>query len=472
MNRDFVNLYINGSLYQVSGEDVFLPLSSYLRYIICNTGTKVVCAEGDCGACSVLVCNPSVEKNFKAVNSCIIPVYLMDGFSVVTVEGLKLGEELSEVQCKMVENHASQCGFCTPGFVVAIQNLYENSKEITEQKVKNYTTGNLCRCTGYQPIINAAMSVDSSKVVLSKKRYLTKEIIKDLSLKSKSSFVIKTKDKIVYGPSKQNEVSKILLKHKDIRIVSSATDLGVVHNKEKIDLNVVVTLHKIKELYELKVNKKIMHVGAKIDLSTLQKFSENKIPSFSEFLNIFASMQIRNFATLVGNLANGSPIADTIPFLFVTEAVLVIVGPKTTRKQNITEFYLGYRKLNLKKGEWIKSVLIPIPQKDEKLFLYKISQRRDLDISTVNSAFLVRAKKNKWEDIKIAYGGVGPTTLRLRETESLLKNKEINELNFKLAEENLQKEINPISDVRASDAFRRKVSQNLFRKFCFEEGAR
>jgi xanthine dehydrogenase small subunit len=469
--RSHLVLYINGRRVTVSGEDAFLPLSSFLRYQLQQTGTKVVCAEGDCGACSVMIAFPERKSvkglpEFRVMNSCIAPTYLMDGASIVTVEGLKKDSELCEVQKKMVECHGSQCGFCTPGFVVALSYMFEAKKKITEQDAKNYTTGNLCRCTGYLPIINAAMACDPNKIESIKKRYLTPAIQKDLAKVSKESFQIKTAAKMVHGPTSAKDVSKILVKHKNARIISSATDLGVMYNKEKTELEHMITLHHVSDLFEVKSVKNKMYVGAKVDLSTLQKAMRPVVPAFADFLRLFASPQIRNVATLVGNIANGSPIADTLPFLFVMNAQLEIQGPRLKRLAPINGFYKGYKKMDLKPGEWISGVNIPLPAKDERVYLYKISQRRDLDISTVNAGFFVKGTK-KIEDLRIAYGGVGPTVLRLPNSEKFLK-ENFHSDGISKVTTLAQKEIAPLSDLRGSEAFRRKVSSNIFKKFYLE----
>lgn len=468
--RDFVIVYVNGQRVQVSGLDAFQPLSTFLRYHLQQTGTKVVCAEGDCGACTIMAAFPErKDPQFFAMNSCIAPVYLMDGASIVTVEGLNEAAEVNEVQKQMINCHGSQCGFCTPGFIMAMTAMCENEKQITAQKVKNYTTGNLCRCTGYQPIVNAGLAIDLKKIKPLEKKYLTAQIRKDLKQVSQKAFELKTPRRVAYGPKTTNEVSKILKTKKAVRIVSSATDLGVQFNKEKIELEAVITLHHLPELFELKDSKGKIFVGAKVDLSHLQEFLRKKNPDFSRFLNIFASPQIRNVATLIGNIANASPIADTIPVLFCLEAEVQIESLGRKRKVPIEQFYKGYKQIDLKAGEWISGIWMARPKSDEKMFLYKVSQRRDLDISTVNAAFWMKKSKGQLKALRIAYGGVGPTTLRLKNTEKFLLQHNLNSQKMAQAHEVLQTEISPISDMRASENFRRKVSANLLKKFYLEQ---
>lgn len=471
--RNYILLYINGERVTVSGDRAFLPFSSFLRYELQKTGTKVVCAEGDCGACSIIVAFPERPKveglpRFRVLNSCIAPTFLMDGASVVTVEGLCQNGKMNEVQDKMVKCFGSQCGFCTPGFVMAMTSMFEQHTKVDSQTIKNHTTGNLCRCTGYETIIQAGLQVDPSKLPKLEKDFLSTKISGDLKRESRKPFLIETKTKKVFAPTKTKDVSKYLLKNPGTRIVSAATDLGVQYNKEKIELESSITLHHVPELFEVNLSKKALEVGTKVDLSTLQKVAKQSHSELARFLNIFASPQIRNVATLGGNLANASPIGDTIPFLMACDANVEIQGLAKSRFVPVREFIKGYRKIDLKRGEWIKSITIPAIQSDEHFYLYKVSQRRDLDISTVVAGFWVKKDQNKFKDIRIVYGGVAPVTLRLFKTEKYLKNKAINTEVISGAKKLLSEEIGPISDLRASAEYRSRVSLNLFQKFFIE----
>lgn len=470
--RTSIIFYLNGNRKEVSGDDAFLTTANYLRKVAHLTGTKIVCAEGDCGACSVLLSYPerkTVGPLFKVVNACIIPVYLLDGASLVSVEGLSQSDgSLSCVQKALVDCHGSQCGYCTPGFVAALSALADEKKaqkveSVNKQTVKNYCTGNLCRCTGYEPILYAGTQIKSSEWESLEKRYLTKKIIHDLKKVSKIAFQIESSTKRCFGPTKIADVSKLLKLHKNLRIVSAATDLGVVHNKERIDLYQTLTLHHVPELYEIKESSKSIRIGARVDLETLRLRLKKPIPVFADFLNIFASLQIRNFATLAGNIANASPVGDTLPFLFIMNAQKELVSTKGKRKVFITDFYKDYKKMDMKAGEWILAVEIPKPSPKAKIKLLKTSQRRDLDISTVNAAFYSDAKEHR-----IAYGGVGPTTLRLHKLEKFLNSEGMSEKTLHKALDELQKEIRPLSDVRGSKEFRMLLARNLFRKFAEE----
>jgi len=483
-SRDYILIYLNGKRQEVRLPQASMMLADYLREDRLLTGTKIVCAEGDCGACSVLrFFSPpgSQKKNvvYEAINSCITTVAQMDGSSLVTVDALAQEDvhgspQLSDVQKAMVESNGSQCGFCTPGFVMALTGLAEKACqkkcEIGAQQAKNATTGNLCRCTGYEPIIEAATKVDYEKHEPLKNRFYSKAQAEDLKKTLRVPVLLKSDQFKFLAPTQIKDSTKFLSQEKDSDIFSGGTDLGVQVNKGKIQPKKVLSLHLIPELYQLKSNSQRISVGARVTLEELRKLCEDKIPEFAKYLDIFASPQIKNVATLIGNMANASPIGDTSPFLLVVEAVIHVQGTQGKRKIPIEKFFLGYRKTALKKGEVIVSVDFEIPSRQESFKLYKTSQRKDLDISAVNAAFrLVWDSKNeKIIKARLAMGGVAATPLRLIKTEKSLLGKKRDGINLEILVENLQKEITPLSDLRGSAAFRRVVAEQLMKGFIYE----
>jgi xanthine dehydrogenase small subunit len=369
----------------------------------------------------------------------------------------------------MIRCFGGQCGFCTPGFVMSIANLYEHKSKPTQQNVKNYLTGNLCRCTGYQPIIQAALSVDESKMQTVGEMYPLKQESKVLKSKTKDSILIETEDKQFFAPATLKEAVKYRAKHPEVRIFSGATDLGVQINKGKDPGARQMSLQLIPELYEISVHKDQIHVGARATLDQLQTFVAGKVPAFERFLNIFASPQIKNSATLVGNLANGSPIADTTPFLLAADASVVLAGPKGKRELPIVDFFKGYKQFNMAKNEFISSIHWSMKGlKGAKIGLYKISQRRDLDISCVNACFILRLKGDVVSDAKIAYGGLGPTPLRLPAVEKSLVGKRLDSDLVRKAESLIAAAVKPQSDVRGTAEFRTLLAQRVFQKYTHE----
>jgi len=468
--RDHVLVYINGQKRELQGEHAFMTLSNYLRYERSLTGTKVVCEEGDCGACTVLVGKPANEKTaieYEAINSCIATMAILDGQHIITIEGIEKDGELSPVQQEMINHHASQCGFCTPGFIVAMTAMFEKIDRPTEKQVKNYLTGNLCRCTGYNSIVDAALAVDGTKLEKMSTRYHSDKMNSDLIDVTKNTLEIRHNEKSLFMPTELKSVPQIRENNKDLIILSSGTDLGVRINKHVIAPKTFLTLNNVKELYEIKDLGEEVEIGAKVSLSELQKFMEKSIPEYGRLLNVFASPQIKNAATLIGNIANASPIADAVPVLFALEATLIVYGKNGERKVAMTEFYKGYKQLDLASDEIITKVILP-KAKDYFLKIYKVSQRKDLDISCVNAAIAIKKDADKISDIRIAYGGVGPTILRLNKLEDKMKGQTIT---ADLIHENsldIKNHMTPMTDVRGTKEYREVLCQNLFRRFFHE----
>lgn len=470
-NRDYILLTINGKIHKIQGEKAFLPFSSWLRYEQGLTGTKIVCAEGDCGACTVLF-QRTTEK-FQSLNSCISTTFLMDMCHVISIEGLVKNNHLSEIQQSMIKHFGAQCGFCTPGFVMSLTHLYENNMKITgkitEQKVKNHLTGNLCRCTGYQPIIQAALGVDTTKITPLKQHYDYQTLTKELETSAQIPIHITSGEKEFYAPTTLALAAAYKKKHRGVRIFSGATDIGVQINKGKNPGSKLMSLHLIPELYEMTLNGDQVRVGSRVTLTNVQKFMEVKNPKFAEFLNIFASPQIKNAATLVGNLANGSPIADTTPFLLTTETVVELYSSVGARSVPLIDFIKDYKSFDLRDDEFITHLRIKLPNLDQcKMGLFKVSQRRDLDISCVNSSFIFQANGRRVENAKIAYGGVGPKAIRLFDVEEVFKGQELSAELLTKAKKMIGKSLTPISDLRGSADFRSRICLDLFDRFIQE----
>lgn len=471
--RKKIVFYLNGIKHEVGAQHASMMLAEYLRYEKGLTGTKIVCAEGDCGACSVLRYFPHVQgtdsENYLAINSCITLVAQLDGSSLVTVDALKEKDKLHEAQKAMVTCHGSQCGFCTPGFVMALTGLVEekiqkNEKTINETEAKNCMTGNLCRCTGYGPIVDAALGIDLNKAESIKKRFYSEKQEVDLIQNYNQGVEIVGEDFEFYAPKTIEEAVNYLLKDPDIRIMGGASDLGVVHNKRKIKLHKILSLHLIHDLYKLEGDDKFITLGARVTHTEFRHYIKDKVPEFANYLDIFASPQIKNMGTLVGNIANASPIGDTPPALLALGAIVLIFGKNGKREVPLSEFFLAYRKTKLEQGDIITGIKFPLPNKSASLRFYKNSNRKDLDISAVNFAIHVDWKdqdKKEINEITIAAGGVAATPLRFVKTEAYLKNN----LDIDGAVKVMHTEFQPLSDVRASSAYRHVLVENYFRRF-------
>ncbi len=473
--RNKIVFFLNGTKEEVGSEHAGLMLSDYLRLKKNLTGTKVVCAEGDCGACSVLRYFPqnemSKEDTYLPINSCITLVANLDGSSLVTVEALKEDDKFHVSQKAMIECHGSQCGFCTPGFVIALTGLVEkkisqNKCSLTTQEAKNALTGNLCRCTGYEPIINSALNMDLKSAISLKNRYFSKQQELDLKKTTEESVKVEGSDFSYFAPKTLNEALDYLKQYPQARITGATTDLGVVHNKRKIQLNHVLSLHLIENFYKIEKNGDEITIGARVTLSDFRSFMKIHLPEMAHYLDIFASPQIKNLATVVGNVANASPIGDTPPALLALRGRVVINGSKEIPLEN---FFKGYRQTALGQGEIITAIKMTLPKKNADLRFYKNSNRKDLDISAINLAIHTEWKneeKTEIKDIIIAAGGVAAIPMRMVKTEDFFKQN--NDLKGALSI--LHQEFNPLSDLRASAAYRHVLVENFIKRFFSECG--
>ncbi len=473
--RNKIVFYLNGKRQEVGADHAGMMLADYLRYEKNLTGTKIVCSEGDCGSCSVLRYFPQAKgtdtNNYLAINSCITVVANLDGSSLVTVDALKDKSELHEAQKAMVKCHGSQCGFCTPGFVVALTGLVEEKmarKETTvsSQEAKNCMTGNLCRCTGYQPIIDAALTMDIKKAESVKERFFSTHQRDRLNEDFKVGVALESDEFSYAAPKTIKEALDYLASNPDTRIVGGSTDLGVVHNKRKITLTKLLSLHLISELYETSMTSDEVTIGARVTFSEFRHFIKDTCSELAHYLDIFACPQIKNLATVVGNIANASPIGDMPPALLALNASLIING---TKEVLLSDFFLAYRKTALMAGEIVTGIKFKLPKTDSDFKLYKNSNRKDLDISAVNLGIHVEWKdktKKSIQEITIAAGGVAATPLRLKQTEDFLKTN----LDIEAAVKILNSEFQPLSDVRATSAYRHVLIENFFRRFFAECG--
>jgi xanthine dehydrogenase small subunit len=475
--RDHILIHINGREHRIAGDVAFETLANYLRQDVAATGTKIVCEEGDCGACTVLT-RRTADADYRPVNACILSLAQLDGSSIVTVEGLSETKTVSRggaetrrkedslrvsasprknvlhpVQEAMVRCHGAQCGYCTPGFVMAMAGMFERCDRVDEKQVRDGLTGNLCRCTGYEPIIKAALAIDGAPISKMRDRYPDLPDASD-SVEVGSFCALATLD----------EAIAFKRGHPGCTIVQGGTDVGVWVNKRNLAAPAMLSLSKIASLNELREEDGAIVAGANATLADFETFIADRIPELAGILAVFGSPQIKNAGTLVGNIANGSPIADTLPYLFVAGATLALNGG--TRTVPIDRFYLGYRKFDLHPDEIITSVRIPIVR--DTLKLYKVSRRKDLDISAFTAAIRLAISGDRIDHAIIAYGGVAPTVIRLPHTEAFLAGKTATLDTFEHAGRIARDEIKPISDVRGSADYRLQLAENIMAKFWYE----
>ncbi len=469
---DHVLVYVNGRRHEVRGRDVFLSLSDFLRRRLGLIGTKIVCSEGDCGACSVLVGRAAADGSrleYRPVDSCIQFLFQLDSTHVVTIEGIGGEESPSAVQQAMVECHGSQCGFCTPGFVVAMTGLLEDRDELSEASMRGGLTGNLCRCTGYTAIIESGRQVDVEKHERMAKRYPAEAMISEFAARRSQPMEVRAEceSRLHECSSPVDLVGAVafLKEHPDAVIVAGATDVGVRVNKTMTVPVKVLDLNRVVELTHAAFERDELVVGARTSWATLEGMCEARVPEFYKILRVFGAPQIRNVGTIGGNIANGSPIADSLPFLFVCNAVIELASVEGTRCVPIVEFYKGYKQFDMRPGELIARVRVPLPAEGEALRLYKVSRRKDLDISTFTAAVRVRLDGETITAAAVAFGGVGPTVIRARQTEKFLRGRVLDEETMRLAGDVAVREISPISDVRGAAEYRSRLARNVLMKF-------
>jgi len=468
--RDHILLYLNGRRCQVSDREAFVSLSDFLRRKLGLVGTKIVCSEGDCGACSVLIGRPiDGQMQYRSVDACIQFMFQLDGSHVVSVEGLGRNGTLSPVQQSMVDCHGSQCGFCTPGFVVAMTGMLEEQAKLDEADLRYGLTGNLCRCTGYTPILDAGIGVDGDAHLRVEQLYPSGAMLEDFRLHAPDEIQIRSdwdeQEHLLSAPTDVLSAASVLESHPDATVVAGATDVGVQINKSQTVPSTILDLNRVADMQEIRLDQAELVLGARASWTEIERACEDLVPEFYEILTLFGSPQIRNVGTIGGNIINASPIADSLPFLCVTEAQLELRSTAGSRLVNINDFYLGYKELNLEPGELLWRVRIPLPKEEEVLRLYKVSRRRDLDISGFTAAIRMRLDGETIDEAAIALGAVGPTVIRARQTEAFLKGAPLSEDTMHQAGEIAVQEVRPITDVRGSADYRLQLTRNILLKF-------
>jgi xanthine dehydrogenase small subunit len=467
--RDYILLYINGKEHRIGGDQAFVPITDYLRYEKGACGTKVVCAEGDCGACTALVGRLGEGGLvYRAVNACIQFVFQLDCSHVITIEGLKLDDQLNAVQQSMVDCHGAQCGYCTPGIVVAMCGMYNRTCPVNLETIKEELTGNLCRCTGYESIMRAGLAVDEARLFKADQHYPPEPMMRAFKEHTSVPIQITAGDRTFFCPINVGDAVRLKADHPGTVIISGGTDVSVNANKRGIAPAYLLSTANLPGLSEICVRENILEVGARANLRDLELFIKDLIPEFYKMLWIFGSPQIRCAGTLAGNIANASPIGDTIPFLLITDAEVEVTGVGGTRRIGMNDLYTGYKTLALKLDELITRIFIPVPEKSELLKLYKVSKREQLDISSFSAAIKIQRSGAKIVAAKVAFGGIAAVVLRMTKVEEFLKGKEFCLDTFRAAGEIAKGEIKPLSDVRGSSDFRLQLAENILLKFYYE----
>ena len=439
-------------------------------------GTKEGCASGDCGACTAVVGELTIKDKikvveYKSINTCIALAFSLIGKHLITVEGLKEGEVLHPVQKAMVIENGSQCGFCTPGFVMSMFAMYHNEDTLSLPKINEALSGNLCRCTGYKPIIAAAFSLfnEESEKPLDYYQKNQEKIIKSLiSINDNEniSLIFKgDKNNLSYdAPSNADELANILINNDSAKIVAAGTDLNLEITQSLNEFSHIVSVNGVKELQVINDGEFELEIGSAVSYQRATSSLVKYWPDLEAYLHRFASLPIKNWATIGGNIANASPIGDMPPVLIALEAKLKLRRESKVRIIALEDFFVTYKKTALEKGEFIESIIIPKPDKNDHLIAHKISKRFEDDISAVCMAINVRLNDDLPSSVKIALGGMSGIPQRALGLEKVVLDHWNDENIAQLAYGAIKNEFSPLDDVRASSEYRLKVSANLVKK--------
>ena len=443
---DFV---LNGERVSPAGENASRTVLTWLRERRGLVGTKEGCAEGDCGACTAVVAQLGAQGRLEylPVNSCILSIGALEGKELITVEGLKRGHALHPVQQAMVDCHGSQCGFCTPGFVMA---LYAQFKSGYPSDPCDAIAGNLCRCTGYRPILAAGLRART-------KANADEEAAEDAVRKERLEALPRETTRIqgFFNPLSVAELGDFLAGHPQATILAGGTDAGLFITKQHRDLDEVAYLGRVAELKQITQDEGAIHIGAAVTYTEAFEALAGIHPDIGELLRRLGGAQVRACGTLAGNIANGSPIGDSMPVLLALDASLVLQHRQATRQVRLAAFYTGYRKSVLQPGEFIRSIRVPRLAPGARFAAYKLSKRFDQDISSVCAAFHVDARGKA----RVGFGGIAATPARARRAEAAYAN------GIEAACVALAADFNPVSDQRASAWYRIRTAQALLRKF-------
>ena len=467
MVSDTIQFLLNDKIYKVKNPDPNKTILNYVRNDLKKTGTKEGCAEGGCGACTVVLGELNNNKIiYKSINACISFLPILNGKQLILIEDLVFRNKPHMVQEALIKFHGSQCGFCTPGFTMSLFSMQKNYKLINNENIEEALSGNLCRCTGYRPIIDAAKSLNNKKDQDHFKKNQNRTIhllkkIKDIDIE------INHQGKKYFAPKTILNLRRVLKKYPNSKILSGGTDLSLEVTKFRKEIKTIISLNSVSKLNFIKKSKNLIEIGATTSLFEFQNLIKKHFVDFYDVLKRYGSVQIRNVGTIAGNIATASPIGDTLPLLLSLDAKIIIQGINKKKILPLSQFFISYRKTKLKKGEFIYSIRIPLDKKN--IFkAYKISKRFDDDISSVCGSFSFLIKRNIIMKASIAYGGMSEIPKRAKTIEKDLINSKFSENTFSRAVNLIDKDFSPLDDMRASRNYRLTVAKNLLLKAFYE----
>jgi xanthine dehydrogenase small subunit len=449
--------------------DPTLTVLQWLRGAERRCGTKEGCAEGDCGACTVVLGElRDGAVRLRAVDACLLFLPALDGKALFTVESLRApGGPLHPVQQALVECHGSQCGFCTPGFVMSLFALYESEGPPSRRRLDDVLAGNLCRCTGYRPILEAVEQAyaagardgaDARVGLAAQLRSIAREDTLELTWEGRRFL----------APRTLEALAELVEANPGAHLLAGGTDVGLWVTKQHRVLETVIYVSKVEELTAVGASATHLEIGAAATYADLQATLAAHHPDLGELVRRIGSTQIRNLGTLGGNVANASPIGDTPPALLALDASVVLRRGRERRELPLDQFFLGYRKTALRPGELLERIRVPVRDPRRLFRAYKVSKRFDQDIAAVCGAFSVALDGGRVTDVRLAYGGMAAIPKRARAAEAALAGRPWTAASVEAALPALETDLTPITDLRASAGYRRLVAANLLRKFQLE----
>ncbi|MCE1246394.1 MAG: FAD binding domain-containing protein [Firmicutes bacterium] len=465
--KSVVNFFLNGKAQEkeVKPDATVLEM---LRNSYELNGTKEGCGEGDCGACTVVIGEVFNGKiRYKPVAGCLYLAAKLEGKHLITIEGLSSGDNLHPIQKAVLEAHATQCGFCTPGVIMSLLSVYLEHDKPDAETFRRYLEGNLCRCTGYITIRQVPEYVGSLNIKSKDMRPAFLAATEEQQLKLASEDILTGNGKSEFFSPVSAESLRGFLSEKlksgnlqGMTFINGGSDVVVGIKKMHRKYSLIVDLARIESLGKVEDSGEFISAGGNVTLSDLADGLKQSLPVLSRTILQMCSEQIRSNATIAGNIVNASPVADTVPVLMAMGAEIVLDGPGGTRIVPIREFYHGYKQTENKPEEWIQSVRIP-KNRFNYINFEKVSKRREVDISSVNSAVALKISDGVITDAGVAYGGVAPFTVFMPETAASLTGREFCEETFRNAGDIAFDEARPISDVRGSAEYRKGLLKNL-----------
>ncbi|NOR19870.1 MAG: xanthine dehydrogenase small subunit [Xanthomonadales bacterium] len=467
-----IRFILAGEVTEINRCEPTRTVLEYLREDKDLKGTKEGCAEGDCGACTVVIGElHDGGIRYRAVNSCIQFLPTLDGKQLITVEDLATEDgKLHVVQQAMVDQHGSQCGFCTPGFVMSLFAMYHSATQqnVDRTDIDLGLAGNLCRCTGYAPIVRAA----EQTLTAGRSDHFTADESRRIeqlqAIQASESLQLKSDSGQFFAPRSIAELCDLLQNHPQAVMVAGATDVGLWVTKHMRKLDTLISLGAVEELRQISITNDVLVIGAGVSYTDASQAIADRYPAFLPLIERLGATQVRNAGTVGGNIANGSPIGDMPPALIALGAKLVLRSTHGQRVIDLESYFISYGKQDLRGGEFVEQVILPTPAANQLFSTYKISKRFEQDISAVCAAFVVEINAGSISNARVCFGGMAEIPKRATCCEHALVGKSWDQETISNAMHAMLNDFTPLTDMRASDQYRMRVAQNLLQRFYLE----